>query len=344
MRLTVKRVERCAEADGAAQAAAVRERAALIAGRQLVPLPPRPLSRTCSTSRIDGTGVPMPRGRPPAGTARARTGEPAPRGQARRLFTQDRLDDDGRPVRDPHSSSYWPPSTAPRSRLVQAEGRRRGAAHIRQLVVLGDGAAWIWNLAAATFPEATEIVDLYHAREHLHEPGPLWSSCSATTTRLAGRSPGRPRRRRHRGHRGRRPRVPPRRRHGAESRRHWATSRTTPAHALPVVPSRPVRRLGGRRSQLYDRRPAPNAGTHWTAPAQIFLARAICRSAGPAEEIGKKRSGSADWQAPAERQFAALPVALIACPRMGSELVSAFQSRCPPAHRLHLRTGKFFRT
>jgi hypothetical protein len=30
------------------------------------------------------------------------------------------------------------------------------------------GAAWIWNLAAATFPEATCIVDLYHAREHLH--------------------------------------------------------------------------------------------------------------------------------------------------------------------------------
>src|SRR6185312_12027889 len=75
-------------------------------------------------------------------------------------------------------------------------------------------------------------------------------------------------------------------------------------------------------------------------PAQIFLARATCRSAGPAEEIGKKRSGSADRQAPAERQFAAFPVALIACPRMGSELVSA-SVRCPPAHRLHLGRGSF---
>ena len=34
---------------------------------------------------------------------------------------------------------------------------------------LGDGAAWIWNLAARHLPEATQIVDLYHAREHLHD-------------------------------------------------------------------------------------------------------------------------------------------------------------------------------
>ena len=35
------------------------------------------------------------------------------------------------------------------------------------MTILGDGAAWIWNIAAAKFPEATQIVDLYHAREHL---------------------------------------------------------------------------------------------------------------------------------------------------------------------------------
>ncbi len=44
-----------------------------------------------------------------------------------------------------------------------------GADHIRQLVVLGDGAHWIWNLATRILPEATQIVDLYHAREHLHD-------------------------------------------------------------------------------------------------------------------------------------------------------------------------------
>ena len=51
---------------------------------------------------------------------------------------------------------------------MAAEARRRGAGHIRQLVFLGDGAHWIWNLASQHFPEATQVVDLYHAREHLH--------------------------------------------------------------------------------------------------------------------------------------------------------------------------------
>jgi hypothetical protein len=37
------------------------------------------------------------------------------------------------------------------------------------MTILGDGAAWIWNIATAKFPEATQIVDLFHAREHLHD-------------------------------------------------------------------------------------------------------------------------------------------------------------------------------
>jgi hypothetical protein len=68
-------------------------------------------------------------------------------------------------------------------KLMAAEARRRGAGHIRQLVILGDGAAWIWNLAANHFPEATQIVDLYHAREHLHDLASSWSSCSPATGR-----------------------------------------------------------------------------------------------------------------------------------------------------------------
>ena len=87
------------------------------------------------------------------------------------LFTQTKIDEQGRPVRDPDSTSYLA-SFAPAAEfatLVHAEARRRGADHIRQLVVLGDGAPWIWNLATAILPEATPIVDLYHAREHLHD-------------------------------------------------------------------------------------------------------------------------------------------------------------------------------
>ena len=53
--------------------------------------------------------------------------------------------------------------------LMAAEACRRGAGCIRQMVILGDGAAWIWNLAATHFPQATQVVDLYHAREHLHD-------------------------------------------------------------------------------------------------------------------------------------------------------------------------------
>ena len=53
--------------------------------------------------------------------------------------------------------------------LVEAEGIRRGAGHVRQMTILGDGAPWIWNIASSKFPEATQIVDLFHAREHLHD-------------------------------------------------------------------------------------------------------------------------------------------------------------------------------
>ena len=52
---------------------------------------------------------------------------------------------------------------------MKAEGIRRGSDHVRQLTVLGDGAAWIWGIATSQFPEATQVVDLFHAREHLHD-------------------------------------------------------------------------------------------------------------------------------------------------------------------------------
>jgi hypothetical protein len=43
----------------------------------------------------------------------------------------------------------------------------RGLAVLPTVVVLGDGAAWIWNLAAEHFGERIEIVDYYHATEHI---------------------------------------------------------------------------------------------------------------------------------------------------------------------------------
>ena len=171
VRLTVKRVERSAEASGAARAAASRDQARLIAGRKLVPLAPSPLPDKLYAV-IDGTGVPVTSkeaaGRQGKGAdGRARTREV----KLAVFFTQDKLDDEGYPVRDRASSSYiatFEPASV-FGDLVKAEGIRRGADHVRQLTIIGDGAAWIWGIATAKFPEATQIVDLYHAREHLHD-------------------------------------------------------------------------------------------------------------------------------------------------------------------------------
>jgi len=171
VRLTVKRVERAAEASGAAQAAALRERAAMITARKLVPLPPSPVPDMLYGA-IDGTGVTMTAketaGREGKGAdGRARTREV----KLGVFFTQDEVDEKGYPVRDRASSSYiatFEPA-AVFGDMVKAEGIRRGADHVRQLTILGDGAAWIWTISTAKFPEATQIVDLFHAREHLHD-------------------------------------------------------------------------------------------------------------------------------------------------------------------------------
>jgi hypothetical protein len=171
VQLTAKRVERAAEASGAAQATAVRERAALITARKLVPLPPSPLPDKLYAV-IDGTGVPMTSketaGRDGKGEdGRARTREV----KLAVFFTQDKLDDEGYPVRDRGSQSYIATFEPARvfAGLVKAEGIRRGADHVRQFTIIGDGAPWIWGIATSQFPEATQIVDLYHAREHIHD-------------------------------------------------------------------------------------------------------------------------------------------------------------------------------
>lgn len=49
------------------------------------------------------------------------------------------------------------------------EARRRGLGRATTRVVLGDGAHWIWELARINFPGSIEILDYYHATEHLHE-------------------------------------------------------------------------------------------------------------------------------------------------------------------------------
>jgi len=170
VRLTVKRVERAAEASGAAHAAFTRERGMLIAKRKVVPMAPSPCPDMLY-GVIDGTGVPVTAKETAGREGKGEDGRAGTReAKLAVFFTQDELDADGYPVRDRASSTCIASfeTASEFQHLVKAEGIRRGADHARQLTIIGDGAAWIWNLAAAAFPEATHIVDLFHAREHLH--------------------------------------------------------------------------------------------------------------------------------------------------------------------------------
>jgi hypothetical protein len=128
VRLTVKRVERAAEASGTAAAAAVRNRAAMITARTLVPFPPSPLPDKLYAA-IDGTGVPVTAketaGRDGKGAdGRARTREV----KLAVFFTQDKTDAKGYPVRDRDSSSYiatFEPASALPGRGRRHPPRRR---------------------------------------------------------------------------------------------------------------------------------------------------------------------------------------------------------------------------
>jgi hypothetical protein len=64
------------------------------------------------------------------------------------------------------------------------EAARRGVEHAREMVVVADGAPWIWNMADTHFPHATQILDFYHASERLHAVG---QAVYGTGSRLARR-------------------------------------------------------------------------------------------------------------------------------------------------------------
>jgi hypothetical protein len=165
-------IERSAEASGAAARAATAAEASAIRERRIVPLPPPAPVPGMLYVEVDGTGVPV---RASETEGRAGKGEDGTAGtrevKLARLFTVSRLDSKGRPAMDPGSSTYafsFDGKDA-LAELVQAEYLRRGGEHHRQVVALGDGAAWIWSMAESLYPHATHIVDVYHAREHLHD-------------------------------------------------------------------------------------------------------------------------------------------------------------------------------
>ena len=53
--------------------------------------------------------------------------------------------------------------------LLRGEAIKRGLARAKLVVFLGDGAAWVWELARVNFPMAVFILDFFHAAEHLEQ-------------------------------------------------------------------------------------------------------------------------------------------------------------------------------
>jgi len=52
---------------------------------------------------------------------------------------------------------------------IKAEAKRRCYKEAKEIIVIGDGARWIWDLAEKEFPLSVKILDRYHAKEHLHK-------------------------------------------------------------------------------------------------------------------------------------------------------------------------------
>ena len=132
---------------------------------------------------MDGTGVPM-RNQEVADRAGKQADGSAKTREAKlvTIWTAESRDAEGKPVRDPGSVTYSAaiesastPDTSPDlsdfAARVQREASRRGFTDAQRQVVLGDGSAWIWNTARELFPQATQILDRFHAKEHLSQVG-----------------------------------------------------------------------------------------------------------------------------------------------------------------------------
>jgi hypothetical protein len=120
--------------------------------------------------QMDGTGVPVVK-KETAGRKGKLDGLPAHTREAKLggVFTQTTWDDEGYAIRDPDSTTYTGAieNAEQFGKRLYVEAWKRGWSRAEKKVVMGDGAEWIWNLAKEHFPGAVQIVDLFHARQHL---------------------------------------------------------------------------------------------------------------------------------------------------------------------------------
>ena len=170
-----KQVERTAEALG--RAIAADEQHIVTPGA-----PDEPVAPTLYLG-MDGTGVPMRAtavqgraGKQPDGTANTREVKLVT------VWSAEGRAADGTPVRDAGSVTYsaaiesaaqkdTDDGPSPFAARVEREATRRGFDWAARRAVLGDGATWIWNLADEYFPDAVQIVDRFHAKQHLSDVG-----------------------------------------------------------------------------------------------------------------------------------------------------------------------------
>ena len=129
---------------------------------------------------MDGTGVPVRRAELAGRAGKQADGSARTREVKLVAVWAAATDAHGRelPEREPGSVSYSAAvesaatrdadaELSPFARRVEREARRRGFDRAPRRVVLGDGAPWIWNIADELFPGAVQIVDLFHAKQHL---------------------------------------------------------------------------------------------------------------------------------------------------------------------------------
>jgi hypothetical protein len=167
IKVQTKAVERVAEGIGAElEVLGRRERQRAIAAQKVVPL--KSIAKLYVS--FDGTGVPVIKRETEGRRGKSVTGEAHTREvKLGCVFTQTAVDEHGRPVRDEAATTYVGAiETAPEfGWRIYGEAERRGLRRAAQVIIIGDGAPWVWGLAAEHFPGAIEIVDLYHARAHL---------------------------------------------------------------------------------------------------------------------------------------------------------------------------------
>ena len=170
--VSAKQVERVAEGLGAEIAVDERQ-----------PVEKRSPAAPTMYLGMDGTGVPMRApevadraGKQADGSAKTREAKVVT------IWTAESRDKQGKPTRDPGSITYsaaiesaatqdTSPELSDFAARVLREATRRGFTEATRQVVLGDGSTWIWNTAGELFPEATQILDRFHAKEHLSTVG-----------------------------------------------------------------------------------------------------------------------------------------------------------------------------